>query len=257
MAPQELPPPLALLRMVTGYYVSCAIHVAAKLSIADLMSEGPRGCGILKALIAWKRGTAYDVYFRDLLHANFGQRAMAAQAKIEALRLAKRLTGDNPIFLDELYLRCFYASLDSMCEKMKFGCVIVHRAKVVYEGCNEIIDALHSICKPRCIRLSITPRTESMLGACGHAEEGLWHVIHRGIPIHECELYVAGIYPTGQPWLKSEAEHTCLRCALQMHNAKIKRIYVPVVNHWEGLTTIRAVETALAYATQRKKVNTG
>ena len=42
MAPQELPPPLALLRMATGYYVSCAIHVAAKLGIADLMSEGPR-----------------------------------------------------------------------------------------------------------------------------------------------------------------------------------------------------------------------
>jgi hypothetical protein len=42
MAADELPPPLALFRMATGYYVSCAIHAAAKLGIADLMNEGPR-----------------------------------------------------------------------------------------------------------------------------------------------------------------------------------------------------------------------
>jgi len=44
MSAQELPPPFALFRMVTGYYASRAIHVAAKLGIADLLAEGPRGC---------------------------------------------------------------------------------------------------------------------------------------------------------------------------------------------------------------------
>jgi O-methyltransferase domain/Dimerisation domain len=39
---QEPPPPFALFRMVTGYYVSRAIHVAAKLGIADLLAAGPR-----------------------------------------------------------------------------------------------------------------------------------------------------------------------------------------------------------------------
>jgi hypothetical protein len=43
MSMQELPPPFALFRMVTGYYVSRAIHVVAKLGIADLIAEGPRG----------------------------------------------------------------------------------------------------------------------------------------------------------------------------------------------------------------------
>lgn len=42
MSPQELPPPFALFRMVTGYYVSRALYVAAKLGIADLLAAGPR-----------------------------------------------------------------------------------------------------------------------------------------------------------------------------------------------------------------------
>jgi hypothetical protein len=43
MSVQELPPHFVLFRMVTGYYVSRAIHVAAKLGIADLLAEGARG----------------------------------------------------------------------------------------------------------------------------------------------------------------------------------------------------------------------
>ena len=42
MSVQELPPRFVLFRMVTGYYVSRAIHVAAKLGIADLLAEGAR-----------------------------------------------------------------------------------------------------------------------------------------------------------------------------------------------------------------------
>ena len=41
MSTQQIPPPFALFRMVTGYYVSRAIYVVAKLGIADHMSEGP------------------------------------------------------------------------------------------------------------------------------------------------------------------------------------------------------------------------
>jgi hypothetical protein len=40
--PQELPPQFSLFRMVTGFYVSRAIYVAAKLDIADLLSDRPR-----------------------------------------------------------------------------------------------------------------------------------------------------------------------------------------------------------------------
>jgi hypothetical protein len=43
MSAPDLPPPFALFRMVTGFYLSRAIHVAAKLGIADLLADGPRG----------------------------------------------------------------------------------------------------------------------------------------------------------------------------------------------------------------------
>ena len=42
MTTPELPPPLALYRMVTGYYISRALYVAAELGIADLLAQGPR-----------------------------------------------------------------------------------------------------------------------------------------------------------------------------------------------------------------------
>jgi deoxycytidylate deaminase len=174
--------------------------------------------------------------------------------KLLALRLAKAVSEGNSIFDDPIYQKCFYAALDSACQKMKFGCVIIHNNGVVYEGCNKTIEPLKSLCEPKCIRFSITSRTESMLGACGHAEEGLWDVVHRGIPVNECELYIAGLYANCLPWLKQAAEHTCLRCAVQMYNARLKTIYVPVVNRWVGITPEQALETARSYATKEKTV---
>jgi SAM-dependent methyltransferase len=42
MATQELPAPAVLFQMVTGYYISRAIYVAATLGIADLLAHGPQ-----------------------------------------------------------------------------------------------------------------------------------------------------------------------------------------------------------------------
>jgi SAM-dependent methyltransferase len=44
---QEQPPPFALFRMLTGFYVSQAIHVAARLGVADLLADGPRDADAL------------------------------------------------------------------------------------------------------------------------------------------------------------------------------------------------------------------
>jgi SAM-dependent methyltransferase len=38
------PPPATLLQMMTGYWVSQALHVAAKLGIVDLLADGPVDC---------------------------------------------------------------------------------------------------------------------------------------------------------------------------------------------------------------------
>jgi Dimerisation domain len=39
-APEAGPPPVALLQMMTGYWVSQALEVAAKLGLADLLVSG-------------------------------------------------------------------------------------------------------------------------------------------------------------------------------------------------------------------------
>jgi O-methyltransferase domain/Dimerisation domain len=41
MSGQEMPPPFALYRMITGFYISRAIYVMARLGIADFLSDGP------------------------------------------------------------------------------------------------------------------------------------------------------------------------------------------------------------------------
>jgi hypothetical protein len=46
-APRALPPPLLLYQMAIGHYVSRALHLAAKLGIADLLGDGPRRAGEL------------------------------------------------------------------------------------------------------------------------------------------------------------------------------------------------------------------
>ncbi|MDQ3809571.1 MAG: acetylserotonin O-methyltransferase [Chloroflexota bacterium] len=42
MHADDVPAPVALLRMMTGYWVSKALHVAAELGVADLLRDGPR-----------------------------------------------------------------------------------------------------------------------------------------------------------------------------------------------------------------------
>jgi hypothetical protein len=46
---QSVPPPVTLLQMMTGYWVSQALYVAAKLGVADLLADGPRTAEALAA----------------------------------------------------------------------------------------------------------------------------------------------------------------------------------------------------------------
>lgn len=184
--------------------------------------------------------------------------------KLLAFRLAKSLSGNNRLFDNAIYKRCFYMALGSPCQKMKFGCVLRYyrdceRIGVVrweeVETCNKTIEPLRSFCEPTCIRLNIPSRTESMIGACGHAEESaLWEAVKKFIPVSDSEIYVAGLYNNCLPYIKSEPTFTCLRCAVQIYHSGVKRIYVPAVDHWGILTSEECVKTARAYATGEKKV---
>ncbi len=179
----------------------------------------------------------------------------SSRYKLLALRLSKVLSNNNPLFDDPIYRACFETALESECQKMKFGCVVTHDSKIVYQGPNKTIEVLRSLCEHECIRFSIQSRTEQMLGACGHAEElALWAVAKQNIPLNESDLYIAGFYPNGLPWLKKAPEHTCLRCSTQMYNADVKTIHVPVIDKWIGITSEEALKTATAYATKEKQV---
>jgi len=70
--------------------------------------------------------------------------------KLLAFRLAKVLNNGNALFGDPIYQQCFDAALDSECQKMEFGCVIMGNVNVIYSGCNETIEPLKSICDPKC-----------------------------------------------------------------------------------------------------------
>src|SRR5919112_5581325 len=47
LVPGAAPPPVTLLQMMTGYWVSQALYVVAKLGVADLLSDGPRSVDYL------------------------------------------------------------------------------------------------------------------------------------------------------------------------------------------------------------------
>lgn len=175
--------------------------------------------------------------------------------KLLAWRLACAENPGNALFESDVYRRCYTAAMGSPCQKMRFGALLMRQGAYVSTMCNATIEPLKSLCEPKCIRLGIQSRTESMIGACGHAEEHvLWDAVRNGIKLSDCDLYVAGVQMNGRPWLKDRAEHTCLRCAVQMHNAGILRVFVPVGDRWESVTTAEALEQAKAYATKQKSV---
>ena len=174
--------------------------------------------------------------------------------KLLSFRFAKEIT-QNPLFNDQIYQKCYENALSSPCQKMHFGAVMVKAGEVVAESYNKIIEELKSLCEPTCIRQTITSRTESMLGACGHAEEWLLaETRNGGIDPKECDLYIAGVEINGMPWIKAEPEHTCLRCAVQMNHAGIKSVRVPVIDKWICISTSQALITAKAYATGEKMI---
>lgn len=177
--------------------------------------------------------------------------------KVLAIRFAREYT-KAAIFNDWIYKHCLYLALDSPCQKMWFGSVITKgdHGPVMGVGCNRTIDPLKHICEPECIRNSIPSRTESMIGACGHAEEWAQAEAQRvGHDLREGHLYVAGLFPNGLPWLKDQAkDHSCIRCSVRMFQNGIHTVWVPTPNGWSALTTAEAVEKSMKYALGDKQI---
>lgn len=173
-----------------------------------------------------------------------------------ALRVARAIT-NNPLLENEIYKACFDTALDSRCQKLWVGSVLVRNGIVVSSGNNHPIPELAHVCKPTCIRFNIQSRTESMIGACAHAEEyAMWDAVQRGISLSECDMYVTMVGTDGLPRFRKDSSvgYTCLRCATQMRMAGIKTVYIDIVDHWEKIGIEEAMQSALQYALGEKKL---
>lgn len=171
-----------------------------------------------------------------------------------ALRLAKKVQLNDTVD-DKVYEACFYAALDSPCKKLRFGCVAVRNGEIVSSSSNKTLEPLKYLCEPACIRLGIQSCTDSMIGACGHAEEFvILELAKKGIPAEECDLYVAGVFPNGLPIpAEDNTDYSCLRCGVQMYNASVRSVAGPMNGQWIKLPMEHAIKSAVAYALKQKK----
>jgi hypothetical protein len=86
-----LPPPIVLMQMATGYIVSQALYVAAKLKIADLLKDGPR----TSAELAQAAGADERFLYRTLRAlASFGVFAETEQGSFTLTPTAELLRTD-------------------------------------------------------------------------------------------------------------------------------------------------------------------
>lgn len=169
--------------------------------------------------------------------------------------LIEKHGSDNPLFHDDLYLQAIETAMTTECQKLGFGVLVIHKGKIVAKTSNKPMDITRHICQPRCIRFDIPSRTESMLGACNHAEEWALDAIRDlGLNPSECVFYEAGIYPNGKPWIKPDASFSCVRCANQMYRARLGGIFVAVVDRWVSVPVDTLMKEALPFATLQKKV---
>jgi deoxycytidylate deaminase len=142
----------------------------------------------------------------------------------------------------------------SNCKKSKYGCIVLKDSRLVADGCNRVLKCHGDWNEPECIRKNIQARTESMIGCCGHAEEfALSSVICLGIPLYDLDFFVAGIRSNGEINIIPERRFTCLRCATQLYMHNVKAIHVPVIDHWESLTTNEAIQSAKQYALGKER----
>jgi hypothetical protein len=90
---QESPSAPALFQMATGYWMSQAIYVAAKLGIADLLKDGPQSCVALATATTSNASSLFRL-LRAL--ASVGVFSQVSKDSFALSRLAQSLQTDAP-----------------------------------------------------------------------------------------------------------------------------------------------------------------
>lgn len=154
---------------------------------------------------------------------------------------------------------CFGQAKHAKCQKLRFGAVLADvrygAVALLAQDCNGPLGPIAHLCQPTCIRLGIQSRTESMIGACAHAEErALWSAVYFNawapLPMDKASMFVQGIDMEDNP--VEYPDFNCIRCATAMKLANIKDI-----SHWykDKLLTHtidEAMKTGMAYAMREK-----
>ena len=159
--------------------------------------------------------------------------------------------------------QCLTEANSAGCTKLKFGAVIgiPHAAndfETLATASNGPLTPIAYLCRQKCIRLEILSRTESMIGACAHAEErAIWKAAKlapfASFELYECSVFVQGIDLEGH--LLEYPDFSCIRCATAMYMAGIKNINYWWKNELLIHTPAEAMKTAMAYATGRVRVD--
>ena len=92
-AEHEVPPPVAMMGLITGYWVSQAVGVVALLGVADQLGEGPRRSDDLARAVGADPGALYRVL---RLLASLGVFAEAAPGSFTLTPLGETLRSDAP-----------------------------------------------------------------------------------------------------------------------------------------------------------------
>jgi hypothetical protein len=87
------PLPVQMLDLITGYWVSCGVHVASRLSLADHLAQGPRTSDDLAKVCKAHAPTLYRL-LRML--ASYGVFAERADGRFENTPLSETLRADVP-----------------------------------------------------------------------------------------------------------------------------------------------------------------
>jgi hypothetical protein len=125
---QELPPPVAMLQMIQGFWVSRAIYVAAELRIADVLEEGPQSA----AQLAEATGTHAPSLYRVLRAlASVGVFREDPEGRFSLTPVAGTLQSNKPGSLRELAIvelaADHYPAWEAVLHSVKTGEVAFHK----------------------------------------------------------------------------------------------------------------------------------
>lgn len=139
----------------------------------------------------------------------------------------------------------------SNCHKRRFGALAIKNNTVLGLSANNKLPHHKHLCKQGCIRTTIPSRTDSMIGACGHAEEQIiWMLANR---IVDYDLYVLQIDQNDNIIYKDGLDFSCVRCATAMYYGKVRGVWLLLDYGFGFIPTAKAIQTAYYYALGKKK----